>query len=76
MEFLLNPPCDCQGHNTVAYEWESQHEDNFKEYRTFFVDAKWNVVDSLQFDTGASQHLQLHGSQGGRFKTFREDNRL
>lgn len=42
---------------------------------TFFIDAKWNVVDGLQFDAGAGQHLQLHGSQGGRFKTLREDDK-
>lgn len=52
-------------------------KNNFQnELLTFFIDAKWNVVDSLQFDTGAGQHLQLHGSQGGRFQTLREDNNV
>lgn len=55
-------------HLSATLKYNHQHP-------TFFIDAKWDVVDGLQFDAGAGQHLQLHGRQGGRFKTLREDNK-
>lgn len=42
-----------------------------KKDSTFSIQTKWNVVNSLEFETGAGQHLQLHGCQRGRFNTWR-----
>lgn len=34
-----------------------------RRFLTFLVDGQRDVVDSLEFNTGVGEHLELHGGQ-------------